>query len=267
MFEANRKDINGPKPRKPFNSRMNKTTFNKYTGVWKQLLSYMWRSEELDEEERPAFKITHEQQVQFDKLINVVDKIMGFDDNAVRQEKEKAEKEIESVVLALCIAMLDHTFEDNQYESVVVSGLAMLGLQEEGIWANAEDYTPILSAIVKLARLMVLLKAHELREWSIKRWKEKKMKEMIQERESQTREERMSENEMERRSQVHAIENAASNVESVQKMMRRFIVLIGNEGKPSPMDWILDTRTYGLHIRYNTAADGTIGWRGDTILY
>jgi hypothetical protein len=33
------------------------------------------------------------------------------------------------------------------------------------------------------------------------------------------------------------------------------------------MDWMLDTRTYGLHIRYYTAAEGVISWKGDTILY
>jgi hypothetical protein len=33
------------------------------------------------------------------------------------------------------------------------------------------------------------------------------------------------------------------------------------------MDWIFDTRTYGMKIRYATAAGGTIDWRGNEITY
>ena len=38
-------------------------------------------------------------------------------------------------------------------------------------------------------------------------------------------------------------------------------------GSHSPMQWMLDLRTYGLKIHYNTTAPGNIHWVGDQILY
>lgn len=44
------------------------------------------------------------------------------------------------------------------------------------------------------------------------------------------------------------------------------MMLTSDVGEPTPMDWMLDTRTYGLHIRYSTPPrDGEL--EGETILY
>jgi hypothetical protein len=50
-------------------------------------------------------------------------------------------------------------------------------------------------------------------------------------------------------------------------MIRKFMMLMGDDEEPTPMDWMLETRTYGLHIRYSTPAGGTVSWKGETILY
>jgi hypothetical protein len=49
----------------------------------------------------------------------------------------------------------------------------------------------------------------------------------------------------------------------VQQMMDRFIV----RGSHGPMQWMLDLRTYGLKIHYNTTARGHVEWTGDELLY
>ncbi|KAI1663156.1 ATP-dependent DNA helicase Q5 [Pyrenophora tritici-repentis] len=50
----------------------------------------------------------------------------------------------------------------------------------------------------------------------------------------------------------------------VQKMMDRFMV----RGSHSPMQWMLDLRTYGLKIHYNTTTRGHVEWtNGDELLY
>jgi hypothetical protein len=43
------------------------------------------------------------------------------------------------------------------------------------------------------------------------------------------------------------------------------MMLMDENGKPTPMDWMFEVRTYGMHIRYNTTADGKIRWKGSTI--
>jgi hypothetical protein len=36
---------------------------------------------------------------------------------------------------------------------------------------------------------------------------------------------------------------------------------------PSPMDWMLETRTYGMKIRFTTTAGGVIDWIGDQVIF
>ncbi|KAH8688031.1 hypothetical protein GQ44DRAFT_734550 [Phaeosphaeriaceae sp. PMI808] len=50
-------------------------------------------------------------------------------------------------------------------------------------------------------------------------------------------------------------------------MANEFMTLTWYGGTPSPMDWVLRLRTYGMTIRFNTNADGVIQWRGDTLMY
>ena len=251
LFEAHRKEAS-KKATKPFNSRMDKTTFKVYTDVWNQLLSYIWRADDLEEEERPKYKITIQQQEAFDHLIDVVDVVIQsesgpeeyYDNHYSNQPRpETDEARLESAVLELCITLLDHQFGDHQYESVIISGLAVLGLQEGGQWANAEDYTPKLSAVIKLARLIVVYKVYTLRKQSIQRRVENGV------------------------SEQEAEESTPSHHKLIRRLTRRFMTLVDSLEEPHPMDWILDTRTYGLYIRYHIAAEGTISWKGDTVLY
>jgi hypothetical protein len=45
------------------------------------------------------------------------------------------------------------------------------------------------------------------------------------------------------------------------------MTLVSDQGKPMPMDWIFESRSYGFKIRYTTAAEGVIDWKGDQISY
>jgi hypothetical protein len=50
---------------------------------------------------------------------------------------------------------------------VLISGLAILKMREDDRWLDAEDYTPKYSAVIKLARLMVVQEACERRREAI----------------------------------------------------------------------------------------------------
>ena len=68
---------------------------------------------------------------------------------------------IQRQVLRLWIVLLNQPLQDNKYKSVLISGLAILGMREDNGWLDAEDYTPKYSAIIKLAWLMVVQEAYE----------------------------------------------------------------------------------------------------------
>jgi superfamily II DNA helicase RecQ len=243
LVEVNRKE-RGKKSKKPFNSKMSRNTFQKYTTCWKQLLSYIVRCEELEDDKRPPFKFTRQQRTSLNRLMEAADQLSDYqeegksDDNEVCKE---ARADVQKALLQFCIALLDHDLVDNEYQSAIISGLAVLGVREDKGWENPEDYTPKLSAVIKLARLMVVQMAYQARQAAITRrvgqgW-----------------------------SQEEAEGESPGHVELVQGMCRKFMMLMDENGKPTPMDWMFEARTYGLHIRYDTTADGNIQWKGDTM--
>ena len=100
----------------------------------------------------------------------------------------------------------------------------MLGIDAENkSWQPAVNYTPKLSAIIKLARMMVALEAYD-----------------------QTSE-----------------EDHRGLVDVASQMVERFMLM----RHPTPMKWMFMTRTYGLRIRYDTTAGGSIRWERDVVSY
>ena len=44
----------------------------------------------------------------------------------------------------------------------------------------------------------------------------------------------------------------------VQRRVCKFITLVLEKGRPTPIDWIYKCWTYGLKIQYSTTADGVL---------
>ena len=133
LVEANRKE-RGKKSKKPFNSKMSRNTFRKYTTCWKQLLSYIIRCEELGDDKRPSFKFTRQQRTSLDRLMEAADQLSDYqeegrsDDDEVCQE---ARADVQQALLQFCITLLDHNLVDNEYQSAIIRGLAVLGVRED----------------------------------------------------------------------------------------------------------------------------------------
>ncbi|GKU13616.1 unnamed protein product [Fusarium langsethiae] len=119
-----------------------------------------------------------------------------------------------------------------------------MGLDEGGGWVPVINYTPVYSAVIKVARYLVLYQS-------------------ILERQGQVRQLRQW------GSKQQAEEDAEGLFQIVRRKVRRFMVRMpeGEDAQPSPMNWIINTRTYGMRIRYTTPASETIDWRGDQIIH
>jgi len=158
-------------------------------------------------------------------------------------EDEESDERLEGLVLEFFISLLDQNIGDNQYESALVSGLAVLGADEGRGWTDPLIYTPTLAAVVTVSRMMVLYKANRHRECTLAR----------------LRSEGLGEEEAESEAPTH--------FELVCSIVHKFMTLTRYGGQPSPMDWILRLKTYGMKIRFNTHADGIVDWQGDRLLY
>ena len=58
------------------------------------------------------------------------------------------------------MSLLNHELGDDEYESVIISGLAVLGFRDNGGWLNAEDYTTKYSGVIKIAQMLVIYRLH-----------------------------------------------------------------------------------------------------------
>jgi hypothetical protein len=57
--------------------------------------------------------------------------------------------------------LLSQSITRKEYDSPMVCALAVLGVKEDG-WKGPEQYPPVLSAVIKVARFMVVQQALEL---------------------------------------------------------------------------------------------------------
>jgi hypothetical protein len=67
------------------------------------------------------------------------------------QEEDLALKRINRLCLELCITLLNHKLGDDEYKSVIISELAVLGFRNNRGWLNAKDYTTKYSKVIKIA--------------------------------------------------------------------------------------------------------------------
>lgn len=120
---------------------------------------------------------------------------------------------LESHVLTWLISLLDHHLNDDAYKSAFISATAVLGIDSDRGWKDALAYRPIISAVVTVARMLVLHMAVK------------------------TRQDRVAElMEKEGFAQQDAEELAVSHFDLVQESANRFMALTSYSGTPSPMD-------------------------------
>jgi hypothetical protein len=198
-------------------------------------------AELLADEEKPGFRLTKQQADCIDTLEELIKRHIE-DPEANPLDEDKVDK----LTLQVVIALLDHRLTAGEYRSAIISGLAVMGIRKDGGWVDVMDYTPIYSAVIKVARAMVVYQSHQERQAEVTRLQQ---------------EQDLDEEEAE--------EEATSIFRIVREKVQRFMTLTSKEmyAEPTPMDWIYEARTYGMYTRFNTPAGGTVDWVGDRIKY
>jgi RecQ family ATP-dependent DNA helicase len=237
LFEVQRKEMH-VKPRKPFDNRLEDDTWQRYKGVWRTLLCIWQRTQMWDDDKRPPYQLTIQQGDLYDEFENAVERAVEGSNEGVMDEEK-----VDRMCLDMVIGMLDHQFKQGHYNSILLSGLAVMGIREDGGWVAAEDYTSIYSAVIKVARMLVVYQSYLEREDEVA----EKMRTMSEE---------------------EAREAAQGMFGIIRAKVRRFMTLVSDKdgAEPTPMDWIFDTRSYGMRIRFTTPADGKIDWQGDRVV-
>ena len=138
------------------------------------------------------------------------------------------------------MTLLNHELGNSEYKSVIISRLAVLGFRDDRGWLNAEDYTTKYSGVIKIAQMLVIYRSYIEQEDGFQM-----NRKFMDDTQARSRTEPM--------------------FDIVRRRVQKFMTLVSEKGKPTPIDWIYECRTYGMKIRYNTTAEGVIEWEGNRV--
>lgn len=196
---------------------------------------------------------------------------------------------IEIALLEFCIDLLRQKIRNDEYGCALICATAVLGCGPFG-WATPENFPPKISSIIKISRFLVLHKALRLDPQSVEirrgfagqnsqRWFPGDMVELDDEYiyeadegynsappspSPMARSPQPSSPMLGRFTQEQRHHPQRTFPEWVKYMVDTFMV----RGTNGPVQWLLDLRTYGMKVFFNTPAEGHIGWKsGDELLY
>ncbi|KAJ4194612.1 hypothetical protein NW759_016497 [Fusarium solani] len=195
------------------------------------------------ERKRPPYRMTIRQEELWKEFSRAVTYATR---HGVQPTGQYSDAQLQRGCLDLVVQFLDHPFKTgNHYENIIISALAVMGIDREGRgWVPVGKYTPIYSAVIKVARYLVLYQS-------------------MLEREAQVTQLRQY------MTARQAREEAEGLFRIVRHKMLQFMIRTpeGVAADPTPMNWILNTRAYGMHIHFTTPGRETIDWRGDQIIH
>ncbi|KAK5706932.1 hypothetical protein LTR97_001924 [Elasticomyces elasticus] len=141
---VNRRETGMKDNEKPFYGQLKVQSLRKYMQVWIKMLRYIWRT--ADRKNVPRYRSTKAQRTQLERFRAACQKPEGECQQDARWRQEAAEK----ASMVFWVQMFDQELRDNEFDSGIVSALAVLGLDENGDWKAAFNYTQVLSAAVSL---------------------------------------------------------------------------------------------------------------------
>jgi hypothetical protein len=255
---------------------------------WQQMLMFFVRTQRQHEWKSPPYRFNRRQFAAFDKLIAAAERLAGGEacedesdvesvsesGSEVRRPEEAAHQsprepsrpqpmsEIQKACLMFCVELLNQRIHNREYDMALICATAVLGVHPtQGGFRDPESYPPILSAIIKVAHFMIVQQAEQLT-------RPEEGSEFFSpcsspcEFEDSGYESNGSDEDDIRRSHRRKRNHRQSSFQWVHRMMNEFMV----RGTGSPTQWMLDLRTYGLKIHYNTTAVGHVNWKDKYVL-
>lgn len=129
-------------------------TIQKYINVWKQVLGYTIHTRFFDiaYSPLPPFKLTALQTRLLDSFLRLIQQ-----PDPSRSEPDGGYlSPLKRLCLDFLVSLLDYPIPDSEYDSILLSALAAMGIREDGGWLQPSQYTTTYSAIIKIARIVVI---------------------------------------------------------------------------------------------------------------
>ena len=212
---------------RPLQSYQAKKPSNDYCRPWQMVLMFFARTWPLVDPVYPRYTLNNRQERAYSALLLAAE--TQLDHTSTTECDRDTLSPLAESCLVFCLALLDQRVRGTEYESPLVCALALLGITANG-WRECGQYTKTLSAVIKLSQFMVVQAA------------------LIADAVSRN---------------AHQDVPEGTCLESVTNMMDKFMV----RGTNGPMQWMLDLRTYGLKVHFESTSEGEVEWINDELLY
>jgi hypothetical protein len=151
------------------------------------------------------------------------------EEDLLEEDIEAMQQELDKHCLHLCITLLDHLLDGDEYESAILSGLAAMSLecipgsQVLYRFRKPVQYTPILAGFFKVAKMLTIQYCWEQEQEGVVKscWK------------------------------------------LFEELHTRFLV----DNTPTPVNWVLKVMSYGRGISKRMTAQGCISWIDNKVIY
>ena len=235
--------------------------------------------------EEPAISVNKRQSVAYAKMIAAAEVATESDNKSEGREGSEVESDVGSepsvdqspskaarrptpeatpwsriqrACLEFCIELLNQRIHNNEYDMALICGTAVLGVRPFGGGCrDPESYPPILSAIIKIAHFLVVQQAEQISRPIDNDDALSPCSSPCDFEDSGYESNGINDNGTRSRHPTKRRSHHRSSFEWVRTMMDSFMV----RGSASPIQWMLDLRTYGLKIHYNTTAVGHVNWK------
>jgi hypothetical protein len=132
------------------------STYTRYQQVWKRLICFTYRSSRSDQEIILCHQLTTTQSAKLDQMEDLGTQLLA-------KPSPAAQGQLDNACLALSVALLDHPLKGDLFESTVIGFLAVLEVDvERQTFREPCDYTSNLSAVIKMAQMLVVEQAVQM---------------------------------------------------------------------------------------------------------
>lgn len=220
---------------------------------WQQVLMFFVRTQRDHTWTSPAYRFNRHQARAYKQMINAAEDVLNARANPNSSVGRLISNsppptitttticsDMQAAVLRFCTELLNQTLHSRKTDMALVGALAVSGIGPQGTgFRGPESYPSILSALIKVAHLMVV-------EFAVAQASSSTSAEYSPCSSACSLDDSGYESE--------GAPSPKSNPQRVKEMMDQFMV----RGTGSPMQWMLDVRAYGMKIDMNTTGEGHV---------
>ncbi|KAL8686415.1 MAG: hypothetical protein Q9218_007122 [Villophora microphyllina] len=225
----------------------------RFVRPWQEIAIFFLRTMSSDNTRLPPYRLRVSQLKALQELRNTAE-TLAESDRPTTSREELSFSCLHSCCLRFCVCLLDHSVRTKEYESPLIGALAVLGVTEHG-FKTPQQYTSLLSSLIKLSRYFVVRAAL----YGFASSPADAGRSSTSSRASDS-----SDDSIVSESPYDDVENEKSSALSRLESMSRRLMRRGTHG---PIEWMLDLRSYGMKMVFNTTQAGYMEWNGDLVLY